>query len=176
MLQITKTLQSTASKNTIMHQYLSDTESTNTELSALVNAYPCRQRWQAEPGRRCKGCMTSAGSPCNYGDWVTGRLDAPEWPVGANNKANRSVFVRVSANPHTLGLMSTCVWSHPLDPLFVDTDAPEQRFKDFAECEGKESNGAELQTLSHLLEDGRRLLLDVIGRPARLFGNLDDSK
>lgn len=62
--------------------------------------------------------------------------------------------------------------THPLDALFIDTDAPEQGFKDFAECEGEESNGAELQAVSHLLQDGGRLLLDVINSSARLSANL----
>lgn len=66
--------------------------------------------------------------------------------------------------------------SHPLDALFVHVDAPEQGFEDLAECEGKEANGAELQTVSHFLQDGGRLQLDVIGPPARVFGNLDHSK
>lgn len=78
---------------------------------------------------------------------------------------------------HSHSVLSvTCVYSHPLDALLVDTDAPEQSFKDFAEREGKEANGAELLTVSHLLQDGRRLLLEVISRLARLFGNLDNSK
>lgn len=33
---------------------------------------------------------------------------------------------------------------HPLDALLVDANAPEQGFKDLAEREGKEANGAEL--------------------------------
>lgn len=129
--------------------------------------------------------MTSAGSPCNYGDWVTGLPGAPEWPVGANNKGEKQtdqvvyLCARVS---HLHGVFyfsltlcskcQVCILAHPLDAVFVDTDAPEQGFKGFAECEGKEANRAELQTLSHLLQDGRRLLLDVISRLARLFGNL----
>ncbi len=64
---------------------------------------------------------------------------------------------------------------HPLDSLFIDTDAPEQGFKHLAEREGKEANGAQLQTVSHLLQDGRRLLLDVISSSAHLFGNLHNS-
>lgn len=40
--------------------------------------------------------------------------------------------------------LCVCVCSDPLDALFVDTDAPEQGFKDLAECKGKEANGAEL--------------------------------
>lgn len=66
--------------------------------------------------------------------------------------------------------------SHPLDALLVDADAPEQGFKDLAEREGEEANGAELQRVSHLLQDGRRILADVIGCPARLFGNLHNTK
>lgn len=53
--------------------------------------HPCQQRWQAEQDRTCTGCMTSAGSPCNYGGWVTGPLGAPEWPVGADNKAESTL-------------------------------------------------------------------------------------
>ena len=60
-----------------------------------------------------------------------------------------------------------CV-AHPLESLLVHTDAPEQGFEDFAEREGEEANGAELQVVSHLLQDGRRLLLDVNNRSARL--------
>lgn len=61
---------------------------------------------------------------------------------------------------------------HPLDALLVDADAPEQGLKDLAEHEGKEANGAELQTVSHLLQDGGRLLLDIVSGPARLLRNL----
>ena len=68
------------------------------------------------------------------------------------------------------------VYSHPLDSLLIDADAPEQSFEDLAEREGEEANGAELLRVTHLLQDGRRFLLDVISRSARLFGNLDNSK
>ncbi|KAA8582828.1 hypothetical protein FQN60_015374, partial [Etheostoma spectabile] len=54
--------------------------------------------------------------------------------------------------------------------------APEQGLEGLAEGEGEEANRAELQTLSHLLQDGRRLVLDIVSRLARLFGNLDNSK
>lgn len=64
------------------------------------------------------------------------------------------------------------VCPHPLDALLVDANAPEQGFKDLAERKGKEANGAELQTVSHLLQDGDRLLLDIVSSPARLLGNL----
>lgn len=61
---------------------------------------------------------------------------------------------------------------HPLDALLIDANAPEQGFKDLAEREGKEANGAELQRVSHLLQDGGRLLLDIVSSPARLLQNL----
>lgn len=63
---------------------------------------------------------------------------------------------------------------HPLNAVFVHTDAPKESFKDLAEGEGKEPNGAELQTLGHLLQDGRRLLLDFFSGPASLSGNLEE--
>lgn len=94
--------------------------------------------------------MTSAGSPCNCGGWVTGLPGAPEWPAEANNKA-QSRYVRVS-HPNSVNTFQCA--PHPLDALFVDTNAPEQGFKDLAEHEGKEANGTELQTVSHLLQDG----------------------
>lgn len=62
--------------------------------------------------------------------------------------------------------------SHPLDPLLVDADAPEQRFKDLAERQGKEANCAELHSVGHLLQNGAGLLLDFIRSSPRLLGNL----
>lgn len=66
--------------------------------------------------------------------------------------------------------------THSLDALLVHTDAPEQGFKDFAEREGEEADGAKLQMVSHLLQDGRRFLLNLLGSPARFFGHLPNSK
>lgn len=66
--------------------------------------------------------------------------------------------------------------THSLDAFFVDTDAPEQGFKDFAEGEGEEAHCAELQAVSHLLQDGGRLPLHFICTHARFLGDLDDSK
>lgn len=54
----------------------------------------------------------------------------------------------------SVNLIVSRVYSHPLDSLLIDTDAPEQGFEDFAEREGEEANGAELQGVSHLLQDG----------------------
>lgn len=138
--------------------------------------HPCRQRWQAERCRRCTGCTTSAGSPCNYGGWVTGPLGAPEWPAGADNKAESTLAVYLYVPQSSWYDDISCVCSHSLDAFFIDTDAPEQGFENLAERESKEANSAELQTVSHLLQDGRRLLLNVVSRPARLSGNLDNSK
>lgn len=65
---------------------------------------------------------------------------------------------------------SVCVY--PLDTLFIDTDALVQSFKDLAQSESKESNGAKLQTVSHFLQDGWRLLRDFIRSSSCLSGNL----
>lgn len=69
---------------------------------------------------------------------------------------------------------AVCVSAHPLDSILIDVDAAEQGFEDFAECEGKEANGAELQAVGHLLQDGRGLSLDLIHRPAALSGDLNN--
>lgn len=72
-------------------------------------------------------------------------------------------------------LSGECVTgAHPLDALFVDADPPEQSFEDLAEHESKEADGAELQTVCHLLQDGRHLLLDFTRSSARLFGKLEN--
>lgn len=67
-------------------------------------------------------------------------------------------------------------YTHSLDALFIDTDAPKQGFENFSQCEGKEANGAELQTVSHLLQDGRCFLPNVIVSPACVSGNLHSSE
>lgn len=61
---------------------------------------------------------------------------------------------------------------HPLDPLLVDADAPEEGFEDLAESKGEEANRTELQCVGHLLQDGTRLLLHFISSLSRLLGNL----
>lgn len=146
------------------------------------HTYPCRQQWQVEPGRTCTECTTSTGSPCNCGDWAVELRDVPERPVAANKNTKKSEIVVIQPFLNlftgTLSFMSPlCVqYTHSLDALFIDTDAPEQGFKNFGQCEGKEANGAEVQTVSHLLQDGRCFLLNVISSPACLFGNLHSSK
>ena len=65
------------------------------------------------------------------------------------------------------------LYTHSLDAFLIDADAPEQSFKDFAEHVGKKADCAELQAVSHLIQDGRRLRLDFICSHAHLFGNLD---
>lgn len=70
---------------------------------------------------------------------------------------------------------SACAYTHSLDAFLVDTDAPKEGFERLAEREGKKANGAKLQAVSHLLQDGRRLLLDDIGGLARFFGKLGNT-
>lgn len=114
--------------------------------------------------------MTSAGSPCSCGGSVAEPPDAPGWPAGAEHDTLGFVFLyfRLFA-PHIPN-------THSLDAFFVDADAPEQRLEDFAEGESEEANRAELQTVSHLVQDGRRLRLDLTCSHARLFGNLKRSE
>lgn len=42
------------------------------------------------------------------------------------------------------------VSAYPQDPLLIDTDAAEQTLEGFAEGEGKEADGAELESVGHL--------------------------
>lgn len=81
-------------------------------------SYPCQQRWQAEPGHTCRGCMTSTGSPCNYGGWVTGQQGAPESPAEANDNTSKSwhLFLDVGSSSPTLsvcgsGMFLVCVFT-----------------------------------------------------------------
>lgn len=77
---------------------------------------------------------------------------------------------------HVFSHVSYCVaraYTHSLDAFFIHTDAPEQGLEHFAEREGEEADRAELQAVGHFLQDGRRFSLDLVGRHAGLFRNLD---
>lgn len=131
--------------------------------------YPCRQRWLVKLNHRCTGCMTWEENPCSSGDLAEEPPGAPGWPVEAKKKKKKVIYDQISMSPPAGSTYS-------LDALLVDADAPEQSFKDFTESESKEADRAELQAVSHLLQDGRCLRLDLICWRARFFGNLKQKK
>lgn len=67
-------------------------------------------------------------------------------------------------------------WTHSLDALLVDTHAAVKRFEGFAEHEGEEADGAELQVVSHFLQHLGRLLLYCLSRLSALHGHLQRTR